>query len=286
MGIPGLSNPFANLSFGLFDLRTHQNDTGRAIERLSTGKRINRGADDPSGLQAATKLTAREHAIESTLKGFVREESFLGAQEGGLSVMSDLLVDLNALTVSAANSGAATGEELTALKDRAASIIQGIDQIAGSARFNDQPTLTGFGASDLAIAERTVSDPDTGEERRETLTLSDLPRILLEDPELAQRLAEDAGSRVARRRGAIGNRLNEIDARRGGLMDELENTTAARSIIEDADVAKEASALARSRLLEQATIQTIQIQREQAASLLGLLDSAAASPQRGTRTGL
>ena len=280
MGIPGLTNPFANLSFGLFDLRTHQDDTGRALERLATGKRINRAADDPSGVQAATKLTARQHTIERTLEGFVREESFLGAQEGGLSVVSDLLIDLSAMAVSAANTGAMSEDERAALEDQAASIIQGIDRVASTASFNDQPTLVGFRAADLASAERTVTDPETGEERRETLTLSDLPRILLDEPALAERLAQDAASRVARRRGAVGNRLKEIESRRGALLEELENTASARSIIEDADVAREASALARSRLLKRATIQTIEIQREQAASLLGLLDSATPAPQR------
>lgn len=280
MGTPSISSPFAKFPFGLFTLRAHQHDTGRAIERLSTGKRINRGADDPSGLRAATRLASREHAIEGTLQGFTREESFLGAQEGGLSVISDLLVDLNALTVSAANRGAATEDERKALEDRAASILGAIDHAAGSAAFGGRPTLNGFAPTDLASLERTITDPETGETARERVTLASLPGILREDPGLAQQLARDAASRVARRRGAIGNRLNAIEARRGTLLEELENTAAARSIIEDADVAREASALARSRLLQSATIQTLRIQREQAASLLGLLDSAAATPPR------
>ena len=262
----------SNFTFGLSDLSRHQEDSARSIERLSTGNQVNRASDNPSGVQSATRLQARENAIIKQLEGFERERGFLGTQEGALSVIADQLIELNAIVVQSADGATLTDDERTALTDQARSLIEGIDFIASSTTFNNQPALTGFSASLLASGSRRVTDPETGEEVTEQVTLSDIAELLTQDPELAQELAKDAASRVSNRRAAIGAREIDLDSRARALSAELENTAEARSLIEDTDYAKETAELARSQLLEQATIEAIKIQRASVESIMTLLE--------------
>lgn len=256
---------------GLSRLGQHRSQISQSLERLSTGKQINRASDDPSGLITATKFQARIRSLEKQLVSFEREGSFLGAQEGALSVLGDLAIELNEITVQAANTGANTPEEQQALNDRASSIITAIDQIQTSSRFQGNTILTGFGSSDLASIQIQSTDPDTGDPITREATLADLPSLLESDPKHAQELAEQAATRISARRGAIGNRLNAIEAEGNVILSELTNTEGALSLIEDADFATESAKLVRSQILEQATVQTILIQRQQLESMLGLL---------------
>jgi flagellin len=276
-------NLSAITSFGLRALADHQHTLTTTLERLSTGKQINRAADDPAGLQAATKLTAREYGLTKRLDAFGREAAFLGAQDGALSVLSDLTTQLSALTVQAANTGALGDKEREALELQAAELTKAIDHIATTSTFSTQPTLSGFTSAALAQTTIQTTDPETGEPTTETRTLANIAQLLFTDPEKAQQLAEDANLAAARRRGAVGARLQAITSESAALTEELTNTTAARSQIEDADIAKESASLVRAQLLEQATLKTIAAQREQVASLLDLLTpTTAPAPTKPT----
>lgn len=262
---------FSGLTFGLSRLGQHRADIAESLERLSTGKRINRASDDPSGMIGATKLHARKLSIEKTLAGFEREGALLGAQEGALSVLGDLAVELNGLMVSSANTGGNSQEELDGFVQQVESIVKGFDHINNSSTFLGQRLLTGFGSMDLGSVEYETIDPETGETVMKTGTLADLPELMVSDPELAQELAKQVGDRVSGRRGAIGNRLSAMESEGAALMTELTNTADALSHIEDADFAAESAKLVRSQILEQATIQTMLVQRDQVESMLDLL---------------
>lgn len=273
-----ISFAVSNFTFGLSRLAQHQEEVSQSLERLSSGKRINRAKDDPSGLQAVTGLKAQEYGIRESLESFDRERAYLGTQEGALSVISGLLIELNGYTVTAGNDDALTDAERQGLTEQVESIVQGIDQIVTTAEIKRENVLSGFNARDLASGSIAAIDPETGEEIQKAVTLTDLSRLLFEDPELAQSLAKEALDTVSSRRGAIGNRLNAIDHESNALLEELENTTEARSLIEDADVAEETAKLVRAQILESATIKTIQLQRESLENMLELLGPAKTPP--------
>lgn len=267
----------SNLSFGISKLGQHRADINQSIERLSTGKQSNRASDDPSGLVASNKLHATKLSIDRRLTSFQRESSFLGAQEGALSVLSDLVIQLQPLTVEAANTGALTPEEQQLKSDEAQSIITAINHIHNTSTFQGNNLLTGFSAADIGSVFVEETDPETGEQVMVEKTLTDLPLLLETDPKAAQELANQAVSIIAGRRGAIGNRLKAIESETSTLLSELTNTEDALTLIEDADYAKETANLVRSQILEQATIQTMQIQRQQVESMLGLLTQSSSA---------
>ncbi len=270
MSIYGLSN----LTFGIPRLNQHRADIAQSLQRLSTGKQINRAADDPTGLVVSTKLHASKLSIERRLTSFQRESTQLGAQEGGLSVLSDLLIELSELTISSASTATTTQQEQDANTTKASSIITSINHIAGSTTFQGSNILSGFAAANLGSIMVETTDPETGEPTTVEMTLADLPQLLETNPQAAQDLAEQAASKVTGRRGAVGNRIRSIESESRVLQSELTNTTEALSGIEDTDYAIESAKLVRAQILEQATTQTMVIQRKQVESMLDLLTNS------------
>jgi flagellin len=68
-----------------------------SLERLSTGLRINRGADDPAGLIASENLRAEKTAISAAISNAERAEQVSNVAEGGLQEISKMLLDLQSL---------------------------------------------------------------------------------------------------------------------------------------------------------------------------------------------
>lgn len=276
-----------------------------AIERLATGKRINRASDDPAGLVAATNLSAQAKRAEREIHGLELSNRRLDATEGGLGVVSDLLVSLQSVVVEAANTGGRDKSEREALQIEAGSIIEALNHLSMSTSYNGEQILMGYHAG--ALGARTVVDsvtidqtpkPDAPEDpfdpayleklaewaqhhgktkvESHTIALADLAEgkalnLIDGDLKVAQEVVKAAVDQVSRSRAELGAKSNSNSSRIRALFAEFENTMAAKSAIEDTDFAREASELVRSQILGEASIRSILIGRQQAASVLRLL---------------
>ena len=232
----------------------------QSLTRLATGKRINRAADDPAGLVAVTHLKADRVTLDRKIRGFERESSFLGAKDGSLSALGDLLIQLEGTVVSAANTGGLSEAEKDALQSEADGILSAINQISTTAVFNDQDLLRDYRTTDLGSDAGRLTD------LRESFATGDFER--------AQSIVEGALDHVNGDRGRIGGRLIGLEAERNAMLVAFENVSGAISLIEDTDVAAEVAQLVRAQILEQASIQVMLIRRDQAQSSLRLLDTA------------
>lgn len=114
-----------------------------SLERLSTGYRINRGADDPAGLIASENLRAEKTAISAAISNAERAEQVVNIAEGGLQEISSLLNQLEGLVTSSANEAGLSAEEREANQQQVDSILQTIDRIAGSTSFQGSRLLNG-----------------------------------------------------------------------------------------------------------------------------------------------
>lgn len=114
-----------------------------SLERLSTGLRINRGADDPAGLIASENLRAEKTAISAAISNAQRAEQVANVAEGGLQEISNMLLDLQSLVGSTANDAGVSAEEKEANQLQIDSILQTIDRIANSTSFNGTKLLNG-----------------------------------------------------------------------------------------------------------------------------------------------
>lgn len=279
-------SPLSGSSFmiGQRGLRSAQAIVEQAIERLATGKRINRAADDPSGLIAADGLTAQIKKIEKALEALDQEEARLGATEGSLSVVTDLLHELNGIVVTAANKDAMSPEELEGLQMQADEILKAMDFIGNTAVFKGEKLFDTLFSTSLGRTDATVSDGAGGLETVEAVLGSirsgGLLNLIDGDLEGAQDSVDAALKSITARRGAIGTRIaDQIAPERGQLLAELENSEAARSHIVDADIASEMSNLIRGQILEQASISALLIGRQAPQQALKLLSNNLAIAQ-------
>lgn len=126
------------------------------LNRLSTGLRINRGADDPAGLIVSERLRSDLRGADQGIKNSERASSVIATSEGALSEVSDLLNSIRALIVESANSGAISPEERRANQLQIDSAIDSITRIANTASFGGLKLLNGsldYTLSGVAIGE-------------------------------------------------------------------------------------------------------------------------------------
>ena len=118
-------------------------DLSRTLGRLSTGLKINRGADDPAGLIASENLRAEKTAINAAMTNAERAEQVVNVAEGGLQEISNMLVEMQGLVGSMANEAGVSKEEKEANQIQIDSILQTIDRIANSTSFQGIKLLNG-----------------------------------------------------------------------------------------------------------------------------------------------
>ncbi len=133
------------------------------LERLSTGLRLNRGADDPAGLIVSERLRAELAGLDQGIKNAERASSVIATAEASLAEVSDLLNSIKALVVEAANSGAISIEEKRANQLQIDSAIESITRISNTASFAGLKLLDGSldyltsGLDDTEIAQSRIN---------------------------------------------------------------------------------------------------------------------------------
>ncbi|MDQ7013818.1 MAG: flagellin [Planctomycetota bacterium] len=126
------------------------------LERLSTGLRINRGADDPAGLIITERIRSDLNGIEQAIRNVERASSVIATTESALAEVGDLLSSIRALMVEAANTGASSKEERAANQLQIDSAIDSITRISNTASFGGLKLLNGS-------LDYTLSGVDTSE---------------------------------------------------------------------------------------------------------------------------
>ncbi len=124
-------------------LGQNNNALNTSLERLSTGLRINRGADDPAGLIASQNLRAEKAGISAAIKNAERADQVVNIAEGGLNEVSSLLTELQSLVTLSANDAGLSQEEKEANQLQVDSILQTIDRLASSTSFQGTKLLSG-----------------------------------------------------------------------------------------------------------------------------------------------
>lgn len=125
----------------------------KALERLSTGLKINRGKDDPAGLIASEWMRAELRAIEAAERNVTRASQVVSVAESGLNEIAELMKDLEELVDLSSNETALTEDEVTANQLQIDSILESIDRIATTTQLMGRRLING----DLAYTTSSVS---------------------------------------------------------------------------------------------------------------------------------
>lgn len=126
------------------------------LNRLSTGLRINRGADDPAGLIISERLRSDIKGNDQAIKNSERASSVIATAEGSLAEVSDLLNSIRALIIEAANTGANSAAEREANQLQIDSAIDSITRISNTASFGGLKLLNG--SADYTLSGIDVTD--------------------------------------------------------------------------------------------------------------------------------
>ncbi len=144
------------------NLARANNDLAVRLSRLSTGLRINRGADDPAGLIVSERLRSELKGIDQAIDNSERASSVIATTEAYLSEVADLLTSIKGLIIEAANTGGVSKEEINANQLQIDSAIESITRIANTASFAGLPLLNGSmayllsGMTTSAVAEAHI----------------------------------------------------------------------------------------------------------------------------------
>ena len=114
-----------------------------SLERLSSGLRINRGADDPAGLIVSENLRAEIQSVKQAIANSQRASNVIATTEGALNEVASLLSDIQGKIIEAANVGAISDEEIQANQMQIDSAIASITRIANTTTFAGRKLLNG-----------------------------------------------------------------------------------------------------------------------------------------------
>ena len=234
-----------------------------AMERLSTGKRINSAKDDAAGLANATSTTSQVKGMSQGIRNANDGISMAQTAEGALNEVTNMLQRQRELTVQASN-GTYSADDLANLGAEMTALNTQITNVLTNTEFNGQKLFDGTAgpAGDGSVIIQA------GANASDTVTL-DLSTDLTADADLAAAAAvdvtalagdgselvlfDDAMKVISTTRASLGASQNQLESAVNNLSNNITNLTDARSRIEDTDYSAETTALAKAQILSQAS---------------------------------
>ena len=149
-------------------LANSQSQLNTSLERLSTGLRINSGADDPAGLIASQSLQSEITGLTQAVNNSAEATNVITTADGALTEVDSLLNNIKGLIVQSANSGALSPDEIQANQLQVDSDVQSITRIATTTSFAGLNLLDGSlnyitsGVANSAISGLTISQANLG----------------------------------------------------------------------------------------------------------------------------
>ena len=125
------------------NLSRSNSDLAVRLQRLSTGLKINRGADDPAGLIVSERLRTEISGVTQAIDNIERASNVIATSEAALQEINNLLVSIKGLAIEAANTGAFSPEEIEANQLQIDSAVESITRIANTTSFAGLKLLNG-----------------------------------------------------------------------------------------------------------------------------------------------
>lgn len=132
----------------------------KSVEKLSSGYRINRGADDPAGLLISETLRAQIGSIGQAMRNANDAVSMIQTAEGALTEMNTMLINIRSLAVHAANTGAVDSEQIAADQVAVDKAIQSMQRIAETTKFAGKNLLDGSAGTQIDITSGNTASFD------------------------------------------------------------------------------------------------------------------------------
>ena len=259
-----------------------------AMERLSTGKRINSAKDDAAGLAISTSMTAQIRGMNQGIRNANDGISMAQTAEGALDEVTNMLQRMRELEVQKTN-GTYSDSDITNIESEQKQLAKQIGSVVTQTKFNGKELFTSD-AGDIDIQagantddtitlslrdltadlDDTDADAVTGSDLGKVVDFTDTAAIVLKDGAALDDY-DDALSDVSSIRAGLGAVQNRLQSAVNNLTSNATNLSDARSRIEDADFSAESTALAKASILSQASTAMLAQANQSQQSVLKLL---------------
>ena len=231
-----------------------------SMERLSTGKRINSAMDDAAGLQISNRLTAEIQGLNMAVRNAADSQAMLATAEGASAEIHTILLRMRELAVQSSNGTMNTGDR-NAVSSEFTALEAEINRIANNTTWAGEELLDGtFSVINVGRFQVGADAAETITHRIERLNTTAIGIVAAIDmttftkAQSAITALDKSISMVGTEREQLGAVMNRLDHTIANLQQISTNLSAANGRLVDADFAAETSNLARTQVLQQASM--------------------------------
>ena len=233
-----------------------------SMERLASGKRINQAADDAAGLAISTRITAEINGLQQSIKNAGDAQSLLSVAEGALDEVHTILLRMRSLAVQSAND-TVRDQDRDMLQTEVTQLESEIQRICDDTTWSGMTLLAGafstgatfqIGPRDTDTIQISLSaiEPLSTVARGGLSLVSDVTTQANAQDYIAN--IDNAISIISADRAKYGATINRLDHAMANMGNIVTNLSAAKGRIMDADYAAESANLARTQVLQQASM--------------------------------
>lgn len=238
-----------------------------ALQRMSTGYKVNRAADDAAGMFIATNLETQIRGSKVAQDNIANGINLLQITEGDMGIIEDNLLRMRDLAIQAAN-GVYSDESMQAMEDEVSYRSAEISRVANASQFNGLKLLDGTGLPNglrLQVGANSDADQNAMNVDATVFAATDADTLLGGDAAGTIQTAFDSATNAAEfietlddalaelntRKASIGAYQSRLESAKTSLVTSVENSSAAKSTIMDADIAEESANYAKANILQQ-----------------------------------
>ena len=253
------------------NLSVSDGQMNKSLEKLSSGFRINRAADDAAGLAISEGLRAQVGGLKVAVRNAQDGVNVVQTADGALNESSAILQRMRDLAVQASNDGAQSTTSKASAQAEFAELSTELGDIATKTKFNGQALLDGNFDKDFQVGA------DAGDTLN--VTIGDMSETglgvdsldLTTGASAAITALDTAIASVSAQRGQLGATQNRLEHKINNINVTVENLAASESAIRDTDMAQEMTKFTRSQILQQAGTSMLAQANSSQQSVLKLL---------------
>lgn len=231
------------------------------VQRLASGQRIVKSSDDPAGLAISDNLNAQVRSLGQAIRNAQDGISLVQVYEGGTNEISNMLIRMRELAMQSATD-TVSDVERKMIDNEVQQLKAEIDRVAGSTKFSNKQLLVGddvslefqVGVGNSDDVDRITFNPGKTDLTTRGIEVDDVTTIDRDSARNALATVDTALSSVNDMRSRIGSVQGRLNSTQIAQSIFMENLSAARSRIRDADIAQESANLARETILRQAGV--------------------------------
>jgi len=247
-----------------------ENNLSQAMQRLSSGYRINKAADDAAGLAISQRLSAQVSGLDQAQRNAQDAESLVSTAEGAMSEVQSMLQRVRDLAVQF-NNGTLSASDQAAITAEVAQLCAEVDRIGTQTSFNGIALLTGTNAINFQVGANDGQTLSVNAVQLFGSSGNVNPSVFTFSGTVNLSAIDAAIDNVSQARATFGAIQNRLDHTLNNLATYEENLSASESRIKDVDMASEMVNFTKLQVLQQAGTAMLAQANQQPQAVLQLL---------------